>query len=230
MQIAITHLTRMGHPHICAAGVDRQWRHWRPVSAPRESGDGWKLDQGWLRSQGGLLEVGAVIDFGDVQPTTGTEDVVVDYQQAKFVKYLYLAHFVRILDRLAQDSLGSIFGPELERLSSTAAAVPEGEGEVSLGVLRLKGAELQVHGDSEIRLMFEDTDFGEMALKVTDLRLWEVYKPRLDRVNRIQAEMGECLAAVGLTGAFVSSSYPGPRHWLQVNNIYLRENPLWARE
>lgn len=230
MQIAITHLTRMGHPYICAAGIDKKRRHWRPVSAPRKSGDGWKLDQGWLRSQGGLLEVGAVIDFGDIHLTAGTEDVVVDYQQAKFEKYLYRAHFVRILDELAQDSLGPIFGSELERLSSTAAAVPEGACQVSLGVLRLSGAELQVRDESEIRLMFGDTDFGEMALKVTDLRLWDDYRPKRDRINRIREEMGECLAAVGLTGAFVSSSYPGPRHWLQVNNIYPRENPLWARE
>lgn len=173
-----------------------------------------------------------MVELGDVQPDPDppeAEDVVVDYGQAKFVDRLREDRFLRILDKLAEDSLESIFGPELEKMSRTAAAVPEGKGKISLGVIRLTGAELFCD-ESEIRLTFEDADFGEMALKVTDLRLWEVYQPRLDRARRLQAEMGDCLAAVGLTGAFPVSSYPGSRHWLQVNNIYPRENPLWARE
>lgn len=232
MQIAITHLTRMGSPHICVAGIDKKWTHWRPVAAARESGD-WKLDRGWLRSQGGLLEVGAVIDFGEVQPAPTTpekEDVVVDFGQAKFVKYLYRDRFVRMLDELASDSLESIFGTELEKLSPTATATLAGEGKASLGVLRLSGAVLELYEESEIRLIFEDTGLGELELKVTDLRLWEDYSPKSDQIKRIQNEVEDCLVTVGLTGVYESPSYPGPRHWLQVNNIFPRENPLWARE
>ncbi len=233
MQIAITHLTRMGHPYICAAGIDKKWRHWRPVAASRKSGDVWKLDHGWLRSQGGLLEVGAVIEFGDVQPMPTSpekEDMVVDFEQARFVKYLYRSRFLKILDRLTEGSLESIFGEELEKLSPTATATPAGKGDASLGVLRLRGAELELRDETEVRLIFEDAVLGEMDLKVTDLRLWDDYRPKIDRIKRIQDEIEDCLITVGLTGVYESSSYPGPRHWLQVNNIYPRENPLWVRE
>lgn len=233
MQITINHLTRMGYPHICVAGIDEGGVHKRPVLAPRESGGEWQIHRNWLRSKGGPLELGAVVDLGDAQPVPTTpevEDVVVNSGQAKFVTQIKKDQFLQILDGSAKDSLESIFGPELEGLSSTAAAVPKGEGKASLGMLRLSGAELKIRNESEIRLTFEDSGLGEIMLKVTDLRFWDGYKPKCDRVERVQDKIDDCLISVGLTGDFEVSRYPGPRHWLQVNNIYPRVNPLWARE
>ena len=239
MQIVITHLTRMGDPHICLAGIDKKWKHWRPVLASRKSDEDWKPDRRWLRSEGGPFHLGAKVDLGDVrhEPVPpDVEDTVVDVKQVKFIEDLDREHFWKILDGLAQDSLRSIFGPELESRGLTSASMQVGTGERSLGILRLGGAKIEERfeprkGKPEIRLVFEDPDFGKLELNVTDLRLWEDYNnPKKDRVKRIQGKLDDCLvAAVGLTGAW------GPegkekRHWLQVNNIFPRNDPLWERE
>ena len=237
MQIVVTHLTRMGDPYICLAGIDKKWKHWRPVLASRKSSDGWKPHRRWLRSVGGPFHLGSKVDLGDVrhEPVPpDVEDTVVDVKQVKFIEDLDREHFLKILDGLAQDSLRSIFGPDLGSWRSTAAFMPVGAGERSLGILRLSGAKLEerVGRDDrpEIRLVFEDPDFGKLEPKVTDLRLWKGYRPKKDRVKRIQGELDDCLVAVGLSGAKEVSSYPGPRHWLQVNNIFPRSDPLWERE
>ena len=232
MQIVVTHLTRMGGSYICLAGTDEEGEHWRPVLASRKSGESWEPDRRWLRSRGGHFHLGSKVDLGNIRPEPippEVEDVVVDVKQVELVEDLDQERFWKILDGLAQDSLRSIFGPDLESQRSTSAYVPVGTGERSLGILRLSGAKLEERDESEIRLMFGDRDFAKLELKVTDLRLWEGYRPKKDRVKRIQGELDDCLVAVGLTGAW------GPegkieRHWLQINNIYPRSDPLWERE
>ena len=232
MQIVVTHLTRMGGWHICLAGTDEEGEHWRPVLASRKSGESWEPDRRWLRSRGGPFHLGSKVDLGNIRPEPvppEVEDVVVDVKQVELVEDLGQERFWKILDGLAQDSLRSIFGPDLESQKSTSAYVPVGTGERSLGILRLSGAKLEERDESEIRLVFGDRDFAKLELKVTDLRLWEGYSPKKDRVKRIQGELDDCLVAVGLTGAW------GPegkieRHWLQINNIFPRSDPLWERE
>lgn len=232
MQIVVTHLTRMGGSYICLAGTDEEGEHWRPVLASRKSGESWEPDRRWLRSRGGHFHLGSKVDLGNIRPEPippEVEDVVVDVKQVELVEDLDQERFWKILDGLAQDSLRSIFGPDLESQRSTSAYVPVGTGERSLGILRLSGAKLEERDESEIRLVFGDRDFAKLELKVTDLRLWEGYRPKKDRVKRIQDKLDDCLVAVGLTGAW------GPegkieRHWLQINNIYPRSDPLWERE
>lgn len=237
MQIVVTHLTRMRHPYICVAGIDKQGEHRRPVLVDSD-GRHKQLERNLLRSEGGHFALGAVVDLGNAQPQPTppeVEDVVFAPVAVTAVKTFDPADFRRILDRLAEDSLRTIFGPDLERLSPTAAAVPEGRGEASLGVLRLSEAGLQVKSEFEkqvLRFDFEDPDLGELSLKVTDLRLWESdhETPATEAVDRIKNHLDGCHIAVGLTRAREVSSYSGPRHWLQVNNIFPRNNPLWERE
>ena len=111
--------------------------------------------------------------------------------------------------------------------------MPVGTGERSLGILRLSGAKLEErigYNKPEIRLVFGDRDFAKLELNVTDLRLWESYKkPKPDRVRRIQGKLDDCLVAVGLSGAWASKGQI-ERHWVQVNNIFPRSDPLWERE
>ena len=239
MQIVITHLTRMKYPYICVAGIDEEEEHWRPVLAG--SGGGHRqLKRTLLRSKGGHFGLGEVVGLGDVQPRPAppeVEDVVFEPSGMTAVKTLDPVDFLLKIDRLASASLRQIFGPELKRLSRTAAAVPKGRGEVSLGVLRLSDASLQVKTEYEkqvLRFDFADPDpdFGELSLKVTDLRLWESdhKTPATDAVDRIKHHLDGCYIAVGLTRAREVSYYPGPRHWLQVNNIFPQSDPLWERE
>ena len=235
MRIVVTHLTRMGGTHICLAGTDEEGEHWRPILSSRKSGNRWEPDRRWLRSRGGRFHLGSEVDLGDVryEPVPPeVEDVVVDVKQAKFVKDFDGEQFWKILDGLSQDSLRSIFGPDLASQSSTAAYMPVGAGERSLGILRLSGARLEKRverGKPEIRLVFGDRDFAKLELKVTDLRLWKGYYPKQDRVQRIRGKLDDCLVAVGLTGAWVPEGKI-ERHWLQVNNIFPRGDPLWERE
>ena len=237
MQIAVTHLTRMRHPYICVAGIDKKRDHRRPVLVSA-TGQHKQLGRDLLSGNGGPFELGRVVDLGKVAPrpvVPEKEDVVFDPARAKFVKLLEEDRFLQLLEGCAEGSLGSIFGQDLEHLSGTAAAVPEGKGEVSLGVLKPSEARLEIswEWDKEIiRFGFVDPDFGEIKLKVTDIRLWESdYKtPATKAINSIKGRLEGCLAAVGLGRPYEVSSYPGPRHYLQVNNIYPRGDPLWARE
>lgn len=235
MRIVVTHLTRLGGRYICVAGTDEGGELWRPVFASGRSGKPWAPHRRLLRSRGGHFRLGSEVDLGDVRYAPfppEVEDVLVDAKQVKFVKDLDGAQLWTILDGLAKNSLSSIFGPNLESSSLKSVHMPVGAGERSLGILRLSGARLEVHeelGIPEIRLVFKDYHFAKLELKVTDLRLWEGHKPNMDRVKRIQDNLCNCLVAVDLTRAWMDG-LKMERHWLQVNNIFPRSDPLWERE
>lgn len=242
MQITINHLTRMGSSYICVAGIDEDGAHKRPVLAPRESGRRWALDRDWLRSQSGPLELGAVVELGDVQPAPTTpevEDVVIIPEHRKAVECLEPSAFWEKLNGATKDSLHTIFGPALKPTErKTAAFTLEGEGEASLGVVRPDEPRLERDWEwgryglrKVLRFRFADPIIGMIAPKVTDLRLWKNYStPRADRVKRLQGNLEGCLIAVGLTGSKKYDTFPEARHWLQVNNIFPRGDPLWVRE
>ena len=236
MQILVTHLTRMKSPYICVAGIDKRWRHRRPVLADSEGGHR-QLERNLLRSKGGHFALGEVVDLGSIQARPAPpqmEDVVFEPSGMTAVKTLDPADFLRRLHRVAGNSLRTIFGLELEGLSRTAAAVPEGRGSSSLGVLMLSEASLRLeeYEKQVLRFDFEDPDLGELSLKVTDLRLWESdhETPATDAVDRIKNHLDECFISVGLGRAYDATAYPGPKHYLQVNNIFPRSDPLWERE
>ena len=71
---------------------------------------------------------------------------------------------------VAADSLRAVFGPELVSMSGTAAAVPQGSGNASLGVLRVRGAELVAprrDDRSDLRVHFTDPDFGDLRIRAS---------------------------------------------------------------
>lgn len=232
MRITVNHLTRMTSPFICVAGVDSAGRSVRPVLS------GEQLSRSLLTSQGGVFQLGAVVDIGDPRPmpvVPEVEDVAFNPRTTRTVEHLDSSEFREVLDQVVVDDLRSIFGPAIERKSGTAAAVPQGAGIASLGVLRGGDAKLTVKtrfGKPEIRVHFTDPDFGELAIKVTDLRLWEddQVTPATANVERIKDALDGCYLAVGLSRAFAVSSYEGMWHWLQINNVFPADDPLWARE
>ena len=143
------------------------------------------------------------------------------------------AEFAKVMDRFAKSSLGEIFGDDLVRRGRTAA-VPKGAGIASLGVVRVEGVKLSPEElkDGSVRLIVADPDLGELSLPVTDIRLWEPdhNTPAWSGIEAIRPALEKrCLLAVGLSRAFPPDS-PDPRHWLQVNNIFPIDDPLWARE
>ena len=67
---------------------------------------------------------------------------------------------------------------------------------------------------------------------VTDIRLFgdDHATPEAARIRAAAqwiAESRGVLLSVGLTRKFAAADHLEPRHWLQVNNIHLRENPTW---
>ena len=202
------------------------------------------LEHGQLRrallcSEGGPFSLGAVVELGSTRSrgvVPQVEDVTFIPRQVKPEKMLDGVKFGEIIKSVAKSSLRKIFGDDLVSERSTSAAVPEGAGKASLGVLRVEGdANLRSSmpfGEYEIRFTFADPDLGELSLKVNDLRLWKTdhVTPAFSKIEDIRTRLTDCLVAVGFTRAYRVSSYPGPRHWLQVNNIFPIDDPLWARE
>ncbi len=232
MRITVNHLTRMRPPYVCVAGVDSARRSIRPILSNN------RLPRSLLASEGGLFRLGAVVDLGDPRPrpvAPEVEDVRFDPSRTRVVAHVDAAGFRGVLDEVVAGSLRSIFGSTIQRMSGTAAAVPQHTGTASLGVLRVDNAELTVetrYEPASVRFHFDDSDLGTLAIKVTDLRLWEEDQvtPASTNIQRIENVLDDVYVAVGLTRAFAVSSYEGVWHWLQVNNVFPASDPLWARE
>ena len=223
----------MEKPYVCVAGIRSDGLHVRPVL---ESG---RLGRDLLCSRGGPFALGAVVDLGSARPrpvVPEVEDVVCSLSRVRSEQMLKGVTFGNLLKRSAKASLSEIFGDDLLRMSRTATAVPKGAGIASLGVLQVRGRVSLFSTLSfekpQIRCTFADQGLGELSLKVTDLRLWEVdhKTPVLSRLKALESRLSDCLVAVGLGRAYRVPAYPGSWHWLQINNIYPLEDPLWARE
>ena len=70
-----------------------------------------------------------------------------------------------------------------------------------------------------------------LDLGVTDIRLYQhdhitPDNTVVDRVARRLASHNDVILSVGLTRAFKGTERE-PVHWLQVNNIHLKENAVW---
>lgn len=232
MRITVNHLTRMTSPYVCVAGVDSTGRTIRPVLS------GERLPRSLLMSEGGPFRLGAVVELGNPRPkpvVPEVEDVTFDPRRTRLVEHLGVEAFLELLDGIVASSLRSIFGPAIVRKSGTAAAVPQHKGTASLGVLQADDAKLTVEtrfDKPDIRVHFTDPDLGALAIKVTDIRLWErdQITPSTVNIKRIEKSLEDCYLAVGLSRAFAVSSYGGVWHWLQINNVFPAGNSLWVCE
>lgn len=243
MRISISHLTKISHPYICVAGLDASGVHRRPVLAAI-NGKNVPLGRSMLCSRRGPFQLGAVVDLGDVRSwgkPPEVENVRFDLESAVLVDVLDPREFWIRLEKSAGSSLRSIFGPTLKATpAKTAVFLTKGRGVASLGVLKLWKAQLSIKWQwnklteryaQVLRCWFEDPDLGHLGLRVYDIRLWESdhETPALDAVNRIRSGLDDCYASLGLGRLWPPQAADG-RHWLRVNNIYPRGDPLWARE
>ena len=236
MQIVVNHLTRMQAGDICLAGIDVETgRHVRPVLR------GLNLRPHLLRRNRGPFDLAALVDLGRVTPhpePPEVEDHFFNPAQARYRRTLDPAEFWQLLTAQAHTKLADIFGKDLTQTGLTSATVPVGGGRASLGCL----AEAQVHDlyiasrpgrRDQIRLCLGDGDF-DLDLSVTDLRLYgaDQQTPDSDAVQRIAGLLrasapADILLSVGLTRPFTSDPSLPRRHWLQVNNIHLKQQPIW---
>ena len=237
MRITINHLTRMSQGYVCAAGVaidsKGNYSHIRPLREKKKPHNG-RLERNCLRSNGGAFSLGSIVDLGPINRrhvVPEIEDVKFLLWKVKHIQSLDVNPFIDdAIKPLAKSSLREIFGEDLYRQSSTAAAVPKGKGLASLGVIGpLSDVELEAreyYGQQEIRFSLSDPDLGNIRLKVTDIRLWESdhITPSFKNIDAIQTRIDGCYISVGLTREYKS------RHWLQINNVFPESDPLWTRE
>lgn len=230
MKIVVNHLTRMKPGYICVAGIDpSDAKHVRPVLA------GSRLTTALLRREGGPFDMAAVVDLGTVQAKGSppeVEDHVFDPQKTTSTSILAPAEFWELLEAAAEQTLGAIFGKDLKP-SGASMAVDLGKGTASLGCLAL--AAIPVididHRYDKVKLEIEDAG-RQLSVGVTDLRLFEPDQktPRtkvIDDLNRrLHSGVGS-IVSVGLSRAFIKTGDTEERHFLQVNNLHLKDDPTW---
>lgn len=229
LRILVNHLTRMQPGYFCVAGMDvNTLRHIRPVLRRG------RLTIDLLSTGGGPFDVGSVVYLGS---TTNAghppelEDRLFDSARACWLFDNDAVDFWNTLHGVARESLGEIFGPALE-LWDESGTVDVGEGRASLGCLKPeKQPWLYVDHRGTVRLVL-DYLLPSVDLSVNDLRLYEMdgRTPRRDLVASVEKRLEsgvEAILSVGLTRPWQKRGDTDKRHWLQVNNIHLEDNPLW---
>jgi hypothetical protein len=215
--------------YFCAAGIDvNAPRHVRPVLRHG------RLTTDLLRTNGGPFDLGSVVYLGS---TTNAghppelEDHRFDPATARWLSDDDPEGFWKALDGIAHEDLAEIFGPELE-LWDESGTVDVGEGHASLGCLKPeKQPWMYVDHRGTVRLVL-DYLMPSVDLSVTDLRLYEKdgRTPRRDLVQNVQMRLEagvETILSVGLTRPWQKRGDDAERHWLQLNNIHLKDDPLW---
>lgn len=234
MYIVITHLTRMRAGRIGVAGVDAETHRFvRPTLWGRPLG----LQD--VVPNGGPFDVGAVVELGEVRPTPtrpALEDC--EYEPGAIVEHGLAsgAEYWSLLRQLARPKLRGIFGGPLRHHGSRGAAVEEGAGIASLGILAPRGRpKLYVvdgrDGCKVLRLHLRDKELDLFAT-VTDLRLHQDDGATIDpaAVSEAIARMNageKLLLSVGLSRAFSRRLDDPPAHWLLVSNIHFESRPRW---
>ena len=232
MRIVITHLTRMRAGRICVAGVDVETHRFvRPTLWERP------LTLTDLAPNGGPFDVGAIVELGDVRPTPRRPSL----EDCQYVPVQVQEHvatsspdYWALLRRLARPKLRGIFGGPLRYHGNRGAAVEEGAGIASLGVLGLRTRpRLYVvrrpDGIRVPRIRLSDGELDVFAT-VTDLRLYQDDGDTLDSAAisdlMMRIASGERpLLSVGLSRAFSRGLGDPPAHWLFVSNVHFEAMP-----
>lgn len=213
---------------ICVAGINQQTgKHVRPVLIGR-------LRSSLLATNGGPFDIASQVDLGQVtyngRPPQ-VEDHLFDPQNATRLSDISADAFWNTLTHVARERLSDIFGSDLQQRGNGCTVDPS-RGSGSLGCFRPMGRlTLYVNGFDKIRLSLGDGQFS-VDLSVTDLRFYEDdYKtPRFDIVQNVANRIVQgipVIIGVGLTQPWQKPGDTESRHWLQANNIHLRDDPVW---
>lgn len=227
MKVVINHLTRVQPGYICVAGIDIETnRHVRPVLS------GQRLGTRMLLGKGGFFDLGQLVDLGKVEyvgQAPELEDYHFDPAKVTRMGKVSPARFWQFLQKNARPTLTEIFGPDLKSFGR-GAGVARGCGQASLGCLKLsRPPELYLDDQQKIRIAFSD-GLLSVDLSVTDLRFYEEdYKtPKKELVEQAAAlcrASSDIILSVGLSRAWAKPGDHTERHWLQMNNIFFRDDP-----
>jgi len=233
VRIVVNHLTRMAEGFICVAGVDPETRkHVRPVLA------GKGVSKTLLDTYGGPYNIGAYVDLGAVSDC-GFAPEVEDHQfsprRATKILDASPARFWAMLQQMSKRNLRAIFGAELDLRQvrgGYSCALPKNKGIASLGCLNpTERPKLWIDPFGKVRALVCDGQFN-CSVPVTDLRLYEKdhQTPRrgiLDELNKRIFRGIQVILSVGVGQPYQRTGDTVERHWLQVNNFHLLDDPLW---
>jgi len=233
-RIIINHLTRMSAGFVCVAGIDVSKKmHIRPELR------GSQFPTELLAVKGGPFDMAVEVNLGKVEDCghpPETEDRRFKRSSLKQVRRVDSEEFWSLLNSVASPSLKAIFGNDLACYESTrwgkTCTMDAGEGRASLGCLipggrpELKLMVDEYDGREKIRMKVSDSELS-LSLPVTDARLytlpeWEVNPGAVAMVARRLAACPRSILSVGLT-----RQLHGDKHWLQVNNIHVADDPIW---
>lgn len=234
MRIVVNHLTRMHGGHICVAGVDLETRrHVRPLLGHEN------MPFYLLARYGGPFDIARIVDLGAVRPTPDpphVEDQVFVLSRAKVERNVTPHEFWSLLDALVEPRAREIFGNELRAVGRSRHATGLGAGRASLGCLRPQRPPdlylaIRRQGKPQIRMKLADGEI-EADLGVTDLRLYgaDHTTPDREKVRAVAQRIcrsDEVILGLGLTRKYRPSEKADYYHYLQVNNVHLREEPTW---
>jgi hypothetical protein len=229
VRIVVNHLTRMQRGYICVAGINPDTgHHVRPIpenDRPRRT---------QLVRHGGPFDIASVVDLGRasyVGHAPEMEDYRFNPRKARRVGTVAPQEFWELLKRVSRQSLAAIFGDDLMQRGGSCT-LDVGMGRASLGcLLPSQRPVLHLTDHGKIRLHLTDGAYT-VWLSVTDLRLYgdDQVTPRRHLVGQIAARIARgagVIVAVGLSRPWQKLDDTVERHWLQVNNIHLEDNPAW---
>jgi hypothetical protein len=234
MKIVVNHLTRMHGGHICVAGLDLETHQQiRPVLGDQH------LPFYFLARYGGPFDMARIVELGAARPTPDpphVEDHVFVASRAKVYRRAFSHEFWGLLESQARSRLREIFGDALRPVGRSRYGTDVGRGQASLGFLRVaRPPELYLavnrDGKPQIRMNLSDGEI-EADVGVTDLRLCgpNHTTPDRDQVQAVARRIcgsDQVILSLGLTRKFRPSQQAEYAHYLQVNNIHLKEEPTW---
>ena len=233
MQIIVNHLTRMQKGCMCVAGIDLDTQ--LPVRPVLDR----QMTINMLAVHGGPFDIGRIVDLGNTRfagRVPEVEDQEFQAHQARHSDDMPQRDFWNLLTNSAHDKLGTIFGPDLHP-AGQSCAVTETNGLRSLGNYWAANGRLfcnESHNRRRIQFQFTSGEY-HFTVPVTDIRLFATDHITPDP-NKIQllaqriAAQPQTLVSVGLSRAYRKSPNQPARHWLQINNFHLPDNPCWTLE
>ena len=230
-KIVVNHLTKMKHPHICVAGLDvKSNEQVRPVL---QNG---QLDTSMLSDNGGPFALGAVVSLGEVTDIASppeVEDRSFAVTAATLRAQLSGSEFWKAIDAVAQDDLTAICGEELVE-TSRSFSTPAGQGSHSLGCYRpatIPTVGTDTYGKKVSVYAYMQLGGQIKKIPITDIRLvdtsFEVSTAKVQRLEKLVKAAPDILFSVGLSRPFAKSGSTEKRHWLQINNVFVSQAPLW---
>ena len=175
-----------------------------------------------------------MVELGETEPLPDPpeiEDQRFDPAGARQIGRLKPEKYLGLLDSVAERSIRSAFGDDLERQGKYKFATEAGRGVCSLACLRMEETlSLRISGWGSLQLRFNVAQQRAHA-PVTDLRFYEADQKtiRTALVNRVAARLREgpmTWVMFGLSRPWAPPGEEVERHWLQVNGICLEDDPF----